>query len=525
VVYVAPSGRTTRLVVRALNDFTPRALAGTEGARLPFFSPDGEWVGFFADGKLRKTLLSGGTPATLADAPSPIGASWGRNGEIVFAPAEDGLFAVPAAGGTPRRVTTLDSTAGDDMHAWPQLLGDGRLLFTVIAYSRETSEIVLIDLDTGRRHLVQEDAAFARYIPAADGAAGHLVFVRGEALMAAPFDPARAEHAGTPIAVTDGVRAAQFSVSETGVLVYAPSTGDARDFSLVWVDRGGAVTPITDLPRGYEDLHLSPDGRRVALTVEESGPDSPAQVWIADTVQGTLSRLTVEGFNRDPVWAPDGQSVVFGSKRGENVFGLYVQPIDGSAPAELAWASPVPIWPDPQSWTPDGRTVVFTTKGADTRDDIWTLSLDDGTAQPWLATPTVEWAGRLSPDGKWMAYGELEGGREQVYVQPYPGPGAKRLVSEGGGINPIWSRDGRELFYRRDDELVVVDVDTSQGFSVGNPTVLFSGRYRLTGRDYDVSPDGTRFVMMLVNEPRTTGTMRVLLNWWQTLDARLAGAR
>ncbi len=526
VVYVAPNGRGTRLVVRALNDLTPRALPGTDGARMPFFSPDGASVGFFADGKLKKTQLSGGTPVTLADTPGPGGASWGAGGEIVFAPANDGLFAVPDAGGTPRRLTTLDAAAGDDNHYWPQVIGDGRLvLFTVIAWSRETTEIALVNLDTNERSLVQEDAAFARYIPGPDGVAGHLVFVRDEALMAAPFDPDRAEHAGTPIAVTGGVRAAQFAVSESGVLVYAPSTGAAPDYSLVWVDRKGTVTPITDLPRGYEDLHLSPDGRRVALTIEESGPDSPAHVWLADTDQGTLSRLTFEGFSRDPVWSPDSQSVVFGSKRGDGVFGLYVQPADGSASAELAWASPVPIWPDPQSWTPDGRTVVFTTKGADTRDDIWTLSLDDGTARPWLATPAVEWGGRLSPDGRWVAYNALEGGREEVYVQPYPGPGVKRLVSENGGINPIWSSDGRELFYRRGDELLVVNVDTSNGFSVGKPTVLFSGRYRLTGRDYAVSPDGTRFVMMLANEPRTTGSMRVLLDWWQTLDARLAGAR
>jgi dipeptidyl aminopeptidase/acylaminoacyl peptidase len=216
---------------------------------------------------------------------------------------------------------------------------------------------------------------------------------------------------------------------------------------------------------------------------------------------------------------------VFGSKRSENTFGLYVQRADGSSPAELAWASPIPIWPDPQSWTPDGRTIVFTTKGTETRDDIWALSLDDGTARPWLATPAVEWAGRLSPDGRWMAYNAIEAGVEQVYVQPYPGPGAKRLVSERRGTNPIWSRDGRELFYRRGDELLAVAVDTRDGFSVGKPAVLFSGRYRLTGRDYAVSPDSTRFVMMLANEPRTTNTIRVLLNWWQTLDARLAGTR
>jgi hypothetical protein len=201
---------------------------------MPFFSPDGASIGFFADGKLKKTQLAGGTPATLADAPSPGGAWWGPNGEIVFAPADDGLFAVADTGGAPRRLTTLDAASGDDFHQWPQVIGDGRLvLFTVVAFSRETSEIVLVDRDTNERWLVQEDAAFARYVPGRDGGPGHLVFVRNGALMAAPFDPERREHAGAPIGVIEGVRAAQFSVSGNGVVVYAPSTGAEPDYSLV----------------------------------------------------------------------------------------------------------------------------------------------------------------------------------------------------------------------------------------------------------------------------------------------------
>jgi len=525
VVYVAPNGSRTQLYVRTMTDLTPRALPGTDGARLPFFSPDGQAIGFFADGKLKRTALAGGTPATLADAPGGTGASWGTNGEIVFAPTGEGLFVVPEAGGAPRRLTALDAAAGDDWHGLPQLLPGGLLLFTVVAWSRETSEIVVLDVDTGERRLVQEDTYFARYVPAADGGAGHLVFVRDGALMAAPFDPATDARAGTPVAIIQGVRTAQFAISANGVLVYAPGPGHAPDYSLVWVDRAGVVTPINDLARGYEDLHLSPDGRQVALTIEESGVDSPAHVWLAGTERGTLSRLTFDGLSRDPVFAPDGQSVVFGSKRGESTFGLYVQRLDGQSPAELLWASPVPIWPDPQSWTPDGGTVVFTTKGAQTADDIWTVSLDDSTARAWLETPAIEWAGRLSPDGRWMAYVSTESGRDDVYVRPFPGPGTKRLVSVNGGINPIWSRDGRELFYRRDDEVLVVEIDTTAGFTAGKPVVMFSGRYRMTGRDFDVSPDGRRFVMMLANEPRTTATMRVLLNWWQAMDSRLLGSR
>jgi len=523
VVYVSPSGRGTQLFARAMAEQTPRALSGTQGARLPFFSPDGRWVGFFADGKLKKTPLAGGTPATLADAPDGTGGSWGAHGEIVFAATySSGLSAVAEAGGTPRRVTTLDSAAGDDVHGWPQVLSDHRAaLFTVVAWSRETSAIVMVNLQSGERRVVQQDASFARYVPGDAGGAGHLVFVRDEALMAAPFDPAAREPAGTAVTVLNGVRAAQFDISTSGVLAYAPGTGRPREFSLVWVDRSGVSSLINDLPRGYEDLHLSPDGRSVVATIEEAGAGVPAHVWLADVGRGTLTRLTFDGFSRDPVWAPDGKSIVFGSKRGEDKFGLYLQRLDGRSPAELLWGSPVPFWPDPQSWTPDGRVVVFTTKGTDTHDDIWTVSLDDRQARPWLQTPATEWAGRLSPDGRWMAYNSNESGRDEVYVRPFPDPGVKRLVSEGGGTNPIWSRDGRELFYRRGGEFFVVAVETSGGFTVGKAASMFSGRYRWSGRDFDVSPDGKRFVMMRSDEARTSNTIKLLLNWRRALDARL----
>ena len=523
VVYVASDGQEDRLYTRALADLTPRPLPGTEGARHPFFSPNGQWVGFFADEKLKKTPLSGGTPATLADAPYSMGGSWGASGEIVFAPTyASGLFAVPEAGGTPRRVTRLDLSAGDDAQGWPQILdAHDAVLFTVLAWSREETEIALVDLDTGERRLVLEGALFARYVPAARGAStGHVVFVHDGALMAAPFDPAGTTPAGTPLAVIDGVRGGQFDISGGGTLAYVPGSAPAPDFSLVWADRDGAVQPINDLLRGYEDLHLSPDGSRVAVTIEEAGFASAAHVWLADTERGTLTRLTFDGYSRDPVWAPDGQSVVFGSKRGDT-FGLYLQRLDGRSPAELLWSSPIASWPDPQSWTPDGRTVVFSTSGGDTGSDIWTLSLDDGSARPWLATPAAEWAGRLSPDGAWMAYNSDESGRDEVYVQPFPGPGTKRIVSDGGGINPIWSRDGSELFYRHAEEFRVVEVETESGFTVGKHVVMFTGPYRESGRDFDVSRDGRRFVLMRNDDPRTTGRLRVVLDWWAALDERL----
>ena len=385
----------------------------------------------------------------------------------------------------------------------------------------------MVDAASGSRRTVQEGADFARYVPAAPGAAtGHLVFVKGGALAAAPFDPAGSGLAAPPVVVVEGVRAGQFDVSASGTLAYAPGSGAATDYSLVWVDRAGAVQPINDLRRGYEDLHLSPDGRRVALTIEEAGPYSPANVWLADTGRGTLTRITFEGYSRDPVWTPDGSAVAFGSKRGASEFGIYRQRVDGQAQAELLWASPTPIWPDPQSWSPDGRTLVFSTKAKDTAEDIWTLSLEgDRAAKPWLQTAGNEWAGRLSPDGRWMAYNSDESGQPEVYVQPFPGRGGKWLVSQGGGgFNAIWSRDGRRLYFRRGDQVLEADVDTASGFTLGTPRVLFSGRYLATGRDFDVSPDGTRFVMMRNDDPRSTATLHVVLNWWHALEAR-ANAR
>ena len=292
LVYVAADGRGTRLYARTMADLTPRALPGTEGARLPFFSPDGEWVGFFADGKLKKSPIAGGTPAILADAPTGCGASWSPSGEIAFAPNDtSGIFLVSDQGGTPRALTTLDFAAGDNSHRWPQWLPGGRaLLVTVVAWSRETSDIVMVDASSGARRTVQEGADFARYVPAApDAGAGHIVFVRAGALAAAPFDPAGAGPAGPPVVVVEGVRAGQFDVSASGTLAYMPGSGAALNYALVWVDRTGAVQPINELRRGYEDLHLSPDGRRVALTIEEAGPYSPANVWLADTA-GERSR-------------------------------------------------------------------------------------------------------------------------------------------------------------------------------------------------------------------------------------------
>jgi len=241
----------------------------------------------------------------------------------------------------------------------------------------------------------------------------------------------------------------------------------------------------------------------------------------ADIGRGTLTRLTFEGYSRDPVWTPDGTAVIFGSKRGASEFGLYRQNVGGQAEAELVWASPIPIWPDPQSWSHDGRTLVFSTKAKDTAEDIWTLSLEgDRAAKPWLQTSANEWAGRLSPDGRWMAYNSDESGQAEVYVQPFPGPGQVARF-------PGRRRIQRHLVARRAPALLPArgpDPGDGRrhgiGLRPGHTEGPLSGRYLATGRDFDVSPDGTRFVMMRNDDPRSTTTLHVVLNWWHALDAR-----
>jgi len=541
LVFSANAGGKQQLYLRALDQLDAAPLAGTEGADSPFFSPDGKWVGFWANGALKKVALSGGPATTICQTDAIFGASWGSNDTIVFARVREGLLQVPGAGGTPQSLTTLDTAKGEVSHRLPQVLpGAKAVVFTIThdAFPKwDVADIVVQSLVTGERKTVAQGAD-ARY-----ASTGHLVYARAGTLMAMPFDLARLQVTGGAVSVMADVMqaanivnvnldtgAAQFSVSASGALVYATggAAGDAER-RLVWVDRAGLAQPLSAPPRAYFAPRLSPDGQRVVVYTRGTGSD----VWTFDITRGTLTRLTTEGRNGWGLWTPDGKRVVFQS--GPGVGNLFWKPADGSGAAERLTTSE--YTQVPASWSPDGQTLAFVESHpvAATGSDIWALPLaGDRRPRPLLQTKFNETYPEFSPDGRWLAYVSNESGRDEVYVQPYPGPGPRQQVSVDGGEAPAWSRDGRELFYSAvanvgqgatTREWIAVPLTTAPSLRFGAPRVLFQARYQttLTARGYDVTSDGQRFLMVSVDErpPIKVTQMILVQNWVEELKRRV----
>ncbi len=523
LVYAASRDNSQRqLYLRAMDQLQAEPIAGTEGAVNPFFSPDGQWVGFFANGKLKKISISGGAPLTLCDVPNSRGASWGANDTIIFTPSSGtaGLLEVPAAGGTPQVVTTLDAEKGEDRHRWPQFLPEGKaVLFNVWAGDRTVDDalIVVQQLETGERRVLVEGGNHPHYVPT-----GHLVYARAGTLMAVPFDLARLEVTGPPVAVVEGitqsigVTTAQFSFSRLGALVYVPGDVSGTESTLVWVNRQGAVESLGAPPRAYAQPRLSPDGRRLAVHITEARQN----VWVYDIPRGTLTRLTFEGSNNWAIWTPDGKRLTFSATRPGAPFNVFWKPADGSGAAEQLTTTEHGHFAT--SWSPDGQVLAFTENHPTTARDIWLLPLEgERQPRPFLRTPFSEAQAKFSPDGRWLAYVSNESGRWEVYVQPFPGPGEKLQISTEGGTAPVWARNGRELFYRNGDKMLAVDVTTQPGFGAGTPTLLFAGPYQRpssSNTNYDVAADGQSFLMIKASEQEAESSqINVVLNWFEEL--------
>jgi serine/threonine-protein kinase len=512
VVYAGRTGAATQLFVRPMHQFETTPIAGTEGAHSPVFSPDGQWVAFFAAGKLKKVAVAGGPVTSLADAPLGLGASWGPDGSIVYCPDQwgEGLWRVPAAGGDAEALTQPDSEAGESLHALPHHLpgGDVLLFASFKGPSPANAAVEALSIRTGERRVLVQGATQGRYT-----APGNLVYGSSGTLLVAPFDRVKLAVLGPALPVLEGVLnssysgAAHFDFADDGTLVYMPTDTVHDERSLVAVDREGVVRSLIDARHPYEDMALSPDGRRLALTLE--GPSW--NIWILELARGTLTRLTLENDNRDPYWTPDGERVVYTSFRNGR-YGIFEKSADGSGPEEQLTSSK--HLQSPESWTPDGRALAFTQWSPETHTDIWVMPRGADAAsesQLIVATNFLEAVATFSPDGRWISYESAESGRLEVYVQPYQGPGGRVQVSTNGGDTAVWARDGRELFYRNGDEMMVVPIETEPSFTAGTPRVLFRGRYLNTGRDYDVSPDGDRFYMIQESAPATE--IRVIQNW------------
>ena len=533
LVYVARRGDSRpQLHLRALNELSGLPVPGTEGAYHPFFSPDGQWVGFFVDGKLKKAPVSGGPPLTICDVDpdrdGARGASWGSDDTILLAPSFNaGLSRVSARGGSVRPVTTLTKERRERSHRFPHLLPGGKAaLFTVGTADIEwwdDAQIELVSIETGERRVLIEGGTSARYSPT-----GHIVYARKGSLLAAPFDLARLEVSGPAVTVVDDVSTppgggnADFAFSMDGTLVYVarlrPATG-----RLLWVDRQGQAQPLMERRDEFYYPRLSRDGQRLAVAVARANDE----VWIYEFGRDALERRVFGWQNTAPAWTPDGTRIAFLRSR-DDVFGsLFWQPADGSRPAEpLTTLGPGGF---PGSWSPDGQTLAFSVFGRDPKTggwDIWILDLrGERKPHPLVQTGFAEANPEFSPDGRWLAYVSNESGRPEVYVMPFPRSGERWQVSTDGGTQPAWGPAGKELFYHSRGALMKVSVETEPAFALTRPAVLFQTRLMGDGEDffrgYDLSPDGKRFVMIEHDEPGPPPAhVNLVLNWFEELKAR-----
>jgi Tol biopolymer transport system component len=523
LVYVARQGGPQQLYLRAMNGLEAKPIPDTQAGVSPFFSPDGQWLGFFVGGKMKKILVSGGAAVTLGDAPQPLGASWSSQGMVGFAPRPDGaLQQVPDSGGTLQPLTRAEK--GENSHRWPDFLpGGSAVLFAASPNpnSWNNAQIVVQPVGTGERRNLVQGGTNPHYAPS-----GHLVYSQGGSLMAVPFDAQRLAVTGSAVPLVEGVRqsafsgATQYSISTTGSLVYVPGGVQSAQSRLVWVNRNGAEQALAAPAHSYLGPRLSPDGRRIAMAIQEQ----ETQIWQYDLSRDTLTRLTFEGNNNlVPTWTPDGKRIVFLSNK-DGAQNLYWRLADGSGGLERLTTSEYAEIP--HSWSPDGQLLAYVEVNPITGYDLWVLRIGDRKAQAFLRTPFNESVPRFSPDGRWLAYISNESGRNEIYVQPYPGPGGKWQISTDGGTEPVWNRNGRELFYRSGDKMMAVDITTQPGFAAGKPRMLFEGRYEpapITSPNYDVSPDGQRFLM---HKPRDSAEaaptqINVVLNWFEELKQKV----
>ncbi len=515
LVYAGEKDGASRLMARQMDSFEDRPIPGTERAYAPFFSPDGRSLAFFANNELKRLSLDGGQPVTLCEARNAHGGAWGPDGTIVFADAEGGkLVRIPASGGQPTPALRREGLATS---IWgfgsPEILPDGD---TVIATfwdspNPDKYKIGAFSLRSGAARILIDGGMNPRYLPT-----GHLVYSRSATLIAAPFDARQGKITGPEATLVENVRSeewgsVQYALANDGTLVYV-SGGPAWIGGPVWVDRDGTKTPLTAPPRSYKNLSLSPDGRRLAVEISEASQD----IYIYEFERGVLTRFTNEGDNGYPRWTPDGTAVTF-SRYTASGIDIVSKSIDSGSEMVL-FSGEVG---DMQSWSPDGNDLLFLQVSQETGLDLWSKA-DSHPPSPWLVTPFREMEAEFSPDGRYVVYVSDESGQYEVYVRPASGQAGKWAVSTAGGEEPLWSKDGRELFYRDGQKWMAVEVSTIPQFKAGSPRMLFEGPYlNVRGVSYDVAADG-RFLLLEENfKQPPTMQLNVVFNWSDEVKRRV----
>jgi len=504
--------------VRSLETLAARRLEGTDDAYLPFWSPDGRYVGFFSAGKLKRVPVTGGAVEELCETGFARGGTWNREDVILFAPTSGPLFRVPASGGEPEQITTLDSTKGEIAHRFPQFLPDGRhFLFSSLPPKEGKFDIYVGDLDSRRGELVLAASSGALYTDP-----GYLLYQRGGSLVVQRFDASSRRLAGAPVTLRESMAPTGysggpgFSVSANGTLAY--TTLRLPEARLAWFDAGGRETasvPIDAAP--YTDLDVSPDGRRVALVRRLSGARS--EIWIGDLERGVATRLSQEPLNcEDPHWSPDGTRIAY----LVNDLGpqwIVVRSVSGTSEAETFLQSD-PTFKDLSQWSPDGRALVYASQDPETRHDLWLLPLEgDRKPHAYLKTPYIQVEGRISGDGRWMGYRSNESGQFEGFVQTFPTPGHKYQVTKGGGLVGGWLRGGSQLAFweaASPTTVRIADVIPGEDFRLGPPRTLFV-----------LPPDqietrwvreGERVLSLLPAGRPPTNSVTVVLDWASGLE-------
>jgi Tol biopolymer transport system component len=524
LVYHAQPAGIDQLVLRKLNELEAKPLVGTIRATHPFFSPDGTRIGFVTGGQIKTIALSGGPPSVVCDVPGQVqGATWAGN-TIVFAQAGAGLFRVAAAGGRPEAIAAPDAKQGETDYRWPDALpGGDAIVYTVFGSGGiRQARIAVRRLDGSAAKVLVEGGTNPHYV-----ATGHLVYATiPSAIVAVPFNLSSLEVTGAAVPVQDGVvakgtGAADFAISRDGTLAYL--RGGATVFQtgrgFQWVGRDGKpLSPVATQAEGPRYPRLSPDGRRLVVTL---GPSNQGNIWMIDVAGGAQPlELTFKGHNVIPIWRPDGRYVAFTSDR-QGQRNIFIIPSDGSAlePERLAAS---PYEQAPLAWSPDGRWLLFGQITPKTGADLAVIDMTgDKMPRPWLQTEFDEDEASFSPDGRWVSYVSNQTGRAEVWLRPFPGPGAPLRVSPDGGHEPIWSRNSRELFYQSGRKLMTVEVAASdRELRLKPPRVLFEGGFLPydpnVPRTYDVAPDG-RFLMIREDQQPALASFVVVENWIEDL--------
>ena len=533
LAFTGTGGGRSQIYIRTLDSLDAVPVEGTEGGVTPFFSADGQWLAFrhIPTRSIRKLALTGGAPVTLIEVENQLGMAWGSDDSIVFSDGND-LRRMPAAGGKSEILLKVDTRSGEHSYRSPAFVTGGHaVLFTIGRHDIETfddASIGALDLRTKQKKILVEGGMHPRYSPS-----GHLVYARGGSLLAVGFDPDKLEVKGRPFRLVDDVfmsvntGSAFFDIAGDGTLAYARGPVEGGQRVPVWVDRQGGATPLPLPERSYLHPRLSPDEQHLALEVE--GPAH--NLFTYDLGRGTLTKMTFDGLSHWPLWTPDGQRLTFRSWRTGN-FTMWSMPADRSGGeqrlGDVDRASAA-------SWSPDGKALAFTRFDRSTASDVYVLPVSgEQEPIPLAGSRFVEGSPKFSPDGSWVAYCSNESGRPEVYVQSFPGPGPKIQVSTDGGTDPIWSRKSGELFYRNGDKMMVCAVATKPSLKLSPPRALWEGRYSHgmssscggpgpTSSNYDVTADGSRFVMIRDEDAGVVSRqLAVVLNWPEELRRRAA---